>query len=853
MRSLTVKQLWARKRRFIGAGIAVIIGVAFLSATMILGNAMTEGVEALFLEGYAGTDVQVKSSRDLDSENVETIPVDARLVDQLAALPEVDRALPVVEGTAQLTGADGDPIGGYGPPTIGQNWVDHDRNPYVLRDGRAPAGPREIVIDSGSADTGDLEVGDVTTVRVPEQHEVTVVGVAELASGNELGGVTFTWFDTDTAQELMFGSRELVTAVDLQVAPGVSPEALQTVVEPLIPHETVALTGAELSAQAMDDMESDFLGFFKVFLLVFAVIALLVASFSINNTFSILVAQRTRESALLRAIGASRRQILGSVATEALLIGVLASAAGLGAGYGLAIGLNALMNAGGFGVPTAGLTPSSGVAMTGAIVGVGITLLAAVLPAWRASRVAPLAALRDIAVDRSGTSVVRGVVGLSVFGAGIAALVAGPDTGSPMRFAGLGSLALFAGFVLLGPVVARLAAGVIGTPFATLRGANGKLARRNAMRNPKRTAGTASALMIGTAVVALFACLGSSIKHSMTDLIETTFGGDLVVRPDGFSGAGLPLELTDQLAALPEVAIASPLRDGPLVIADQPGRRPSDAGTEEWVVGGDVATMGHVLDLGTIEGDLPGTGPGEIAIASDWAAEHGHAIGDVLTVEHVDGVVEDLTISATYTETALMGDFLVDGATLDAHRADPANFLIMVELSDDVSLADGKDAVAAVTEPNGDPLVETSDEYLDAQAAQLDQMLGIVYALLGLAVVIALIGIANTLSLSLHERTRELGLLRAVGQSRRALRSTVRWESVIIAIFGTVGGLALGTFMCWGLVRAISVSEGFGSFAPSYPTLGVILGVAVVSGVVAAARPARRAAKLDVLEAIATE
>jgi putative ABC transport system permease protein len=603
----------------------------------------------------------------------------------------------------------------------------------------------------------------------------------------------------------------------------------------------------------MEDMESDFLGFFKVFLLVFAVIALLVACFSISNTFSILVAQRTRESALLRAIGASRRQILGSVTAEALLIGVLASAVGLGAGYGLAIGLNALMNAGGMGVPTSGLTPSTGVAVTGAIVGVGITLLAAVLPAWRASRVAPLAALRDVAVDRSGASVVRGVLGLVLFGAGIAALIAGPDTGSPMSFAGLGALGLFAGFVLLGPVVARLAAGAIGTPIATLRGANGKLARRNAMRNPKRTAGTASALMIGTAVVALFASLGSSIKHSMTDLIETTFGGDLVVRTDGFSGAGLPLELTDQLAALPEVAIASPLRDGPLVFGDRPGVPPSEAGMEEWVVGGDVATMGQVLDLGTIDGDLAGTGPGEIAVAADWAAEHGHAIGDTLNVEHVDGAIEDLTISATYTETALMGDFLVDGATLDAHRTRPANFLVMVELADGVSLADGKAAVASVTEPNGDPLVETSEEYLDAQAAQLDQMLGIVYALLGLAVIIALLGIANTLSLSLHERTRELGLLRAVGQSRRALRATVRWESVIIAIFGTIGGLALGTFMCWGLIRAISVSEGFGSFAPSYLTLGIILGVAVVSGVVAAARPARRAAKLDVLEAIATD
>ncbi|HWL46028.1 MAG TPA: FtsX-like permease family protein [Ilumatobacter sp.] len=853
MSKLALKQLWARKRRAIGAGIAVIIGVAFLSATMVLGNAMTQGIEALFVEGYAGTDVQVTSAYEVDGEDHQTIPIPARLAADLGALPEVERALPVVEGTAQTVGSDGKGVGGNGPPTIGANWIDQPRNPFVLIDGRAPAGPGEIVVDSWVAETGELAVGDATTVRVPHPVDVTVVGIAEFGSGTRMGGVTYTWFDTDTAQELLFGNADDVSAVDLQVAPGVSPEQLRDAVEPLLPSGTVAYTNAELTERAMEQMESDFLGFFKVFLLVFAVIALLVACFSINNTFSILVAQRTRESALLRALGASSRQVLTSTTAEALLIGVLASGAGLGAGIGLAHGLNALMTAADAGVPSSGMTPSTTVIVAALVTGIGVTLLAAILPAWRASRVAPLAALRDVAVDRSGASVWRAVTGLVLTGAGVAGLIAGPSTGEPMMVAGLGGLAAFVGFVLLGPVAARLAAAVIGTPIAWLRGTTGKLARGNAMRNPKRTAGTAAALMIGAAVVALFANLASSIKYSMTELIDSSFGGDLVVRPDGFSGAGLPTSLAGDIAGLPEIATAVPLRDSPITF-EVPGT-PFDAGAgkTDWVVATNVADMVSFVDIGEITGSLDAMGADTMAVSTKWADDIGVTLGDSVQARFADGEVGTLTIAATYTLPDLMGDVLVDTAVLDPHSASPSDFLVLIDVADGVPLDQAKQAVSVVTVPAGDPVVETSDEYLDAMGSQLDSALGLVYGLLALAVIIALIGIANTLSLSLHERTRELGLLRAVGQTRRKLRATVRWESVIISIFGTFGGLALGTFLCWGMVRAIAETEGFAQFAPSYSTLGIVLVVAVVAGVVAAWRPARRASKLDVLDAIATD
>ena len=843
MKRYTLRSIWARKRRAIGAGIAVIIGVAFLTSTMVLGEAMTKGIEALFVEGYSATDVQVRSAHQIDSENVQTNPIDARLVDRFARRPDVALAVPVIEGTAQLTSSDGEPIGGNGPPTIGTNWIDTDRNPYVLIDGRAPIGPTEVVIDSGSADSGDLALGDTTTVRVPEPREVEIVGIAELASGSELGGVTFTWFDTETAQDDLLGSDELVTAVDLQAADGVSDEQLRSAIAADLLPGTEALTNAELSDEAMEQMESDFLGFFKTFLLVFAVIALLVACFSINNTFAILVAQRTRESALLRAIGASRRQVLVSVAVEALLIGVVAAAIGLGVGFGLATGLNALMTAGGFGIPSAGMAMSTTVVVTGMIVGIVMTLLAATMPAVRASRVAPLAALRDIAVDRSGTSRWRAAIGLLVTGAGVTSLLAATETDEPMMMAGLGALGAFVGFVLLGPVAARLASGLIGAPVAALRGTTGKLARRNAIRNPKRTAGTASALMVGTAVVALFASLGSSIKQSFDDLLAQSFGGDLVVRPEGFSGALLPVELAGDVAALPEVEVVAPVRDHPVTID----------GDGDWLVASDLDAMLEVADIGEIAGDMSDMGPGEIAVSEDWAAEHAAPIGTAIDVEYADGARGQLTVVATYTEDNLFGNVLVDTSVVDPHSARVNDFIVMIGLADGVDLEDGRAAIESVTSGYGDPLIETSDEYLEAQGAQLDQMLGLVYGLLGIAVIIALIGIANTLSLSLHERTRELGLLRAVGQTRGALRSTVRWESVIVALFGTLGGVGLGTLLCFGLVRAISASEGFGTFAPSYTSLGVILAVSVVAGVVAAARPARRAARLDVLAAIATD
>jgi putative ABC transport system permease protein len=845
MRTLVLQSLWARKRRVVGAGIAVIIGIAFLTSTMLLGNAMTRGLDNLFTEGYSGTDVEVRSTNVMTNGGREPPDtIDESLLDRLASIDGVAAAIPVVEGTAQVVGRDGEPIGGNGPPTIGMNWVDYDRNPYVLVDGRAPAGAGEVVLDSGVADVAELAVGDTTTVRVPAPMDVTVVGIAELGSGDQLGGVTFTWFDTQTAQQVLLGADDQLYAVDLLAADGIDQESLRSTVAAEIPGDTEARTRQELIDEELEALDADFLGFFKTFLLAFAGVALLVATFSIHNTFAIVVAQRTRETALLRAIGASRRQVLGSIAAEALLIGVLASGVGLAAGVGVAYGLNALLTGMGFGVPTAGLGLTLGVAITGMIVGTLVTLLAAVVPAVRAARVAPIAALRDAAVDDSGASVVRAVVGAVITALGVTGIVGATSIGdSPMLMTSLGSLLAFVGVVLLGPTVARFAAGTIGAPIAALRGQNGRLARRNAMRNPKRTSGTASALMIGTAVVALFASLGTSIKASIGDLVEESFGGDLVIYPEGFSGAGIAPELAADVAAVPDVDAVARLSFAAMLVD---GRNDEPLAT-------DFAQLDRVADLGDVEGDLASIGVGGFAVGAAYAEDHGLALGDQVTAGFLDGSTETLTVDAIYENANLMGDILVDHRVWERHTVTNEDLIVMVGIDDGADLAAVRADVQHVVDRYGSPRLEDSDEYLASQGEQIDQMLGLVYGLLGLAVIIALVGIANTLSLSIHERTREIGLLRAVGQSRSSLRSTVRWESVIVAIFGTIGGLGLGTLICWGLVRAISVSEGFGTFAPSVTTMAIVLAVSIVAGVVAAIRPARRAAKLDVLEAIATD
>ena len=844
----TWKGMWSHKRRLLGTTMAVVLGVAFLTASLTIGSTMTAGFGSLFREANAGTDVVARNATEIGSGDLSTRgSIDAALVDDIAALDGVVAAAAVIEGSGRIVSAAGDPIGGEGPPTTATNWLgDSPVNPWALADGRAPrdvgAGqPYEVVIDRASAENGDLHVGDQTVVQMPEPVDVVIVGLATFGGVDSLGPTTFTAF-TDGSIATLLGRTGEASSIRVAGADGISQVELRDAVAASLPHGDEAITGAQLTDEMMADIEGEFLGMFKAILLAFAVIALVVASFSINNTFSILIAQRSRESALLRALGASRRQVLSSVVVEAIAIGALASTAGLAVGYGLAVGLKALMDSSGLDLGFDGVVMSGSTVVIAIVVGIGSTLFASFLPARRASRVSPLAALRDSAVDTTGTSKRRLVAGVLVTAAGVATVVTATNPNTSLGQAGIGALATLVGAVILGPVVARPAAAVLGLGPRLLRGQTGRLARRNAMRDPRRTSASASALMVGTAVVALFITFGASIKATIEDTVDQDFGGDLIIVTDDFSGAGLSPAVAEEVAALPEVAVSAGMSNA-VITADGTSLAPA-------VI--DPAALGHLLDVGVSAGSLDDLSAGQIAVSEPYADDHDLEIGSTVDAGFADGATSELTVGAIYASTMNVGDMVMTPTDWAPHADQSGDMVVLVDLADGVSEAEGLAAVTAVTERNSAPDAQTRSEYIDSMGSEIDQMLLFVYGMLALAVVIALMGIANTLSLSIHERTRELGLLRAVGQTRREVRSTVRWESVIVAIFGTLGGVGLGTFLGWGLLRAMAAQEGFGTFAAPVGSLAVVVVLAALAGVVAAWRPSRRAGRLDILTAIAS-
>ena len=473
---ITLRSIAAHRRRLLATGLAVLLGVAFLAGTLVLYHTLINGFSDVIAQANKGTDALVRSSVELGQEEInERGLVDRSLVGTVGAVDGVAAVAPRIENTGRIVGADGDPIGG-GAPTIAGNWVTDARlNPYDLAEGRAPAAPGEVVIDKAAAEDGGLAVGDTTVVRTPDRVEVRIVGLATFGGADSQGSATYAGFTTEFADEVLLPEPGKVSSIAVVAEPGVSQAELVRRLDAVLPDGVEALTGAELTRELEEETQGEDHEAFQQALILFACVALVVATFTIYNTFSILVAQRTRESALLRALGASRGQVLGSVTTEALAVGLLASVGGIAAGMGLALGLLALMDAIGLTTPASPLVLDASTVTIALAVGVVVTLVASLAPAVRASRVAPLAALRDVAVDRSATSGRRAVAGAVVTGAGIALTIVGA-TGEALPLTGLGALATLVGVVVLGPVVARPAAAVLGAPQAAWRGMSGVLA-----------------------------------------------------------------------------------------------------------------------------------------------------------------------------------------------------------------------------------------------------------------------------------------------------------------------------------------------------------------------------------------
>ncbi|MET9385596.1 ABC transporter permease [Streptomyces sp. NPDC002928] len=847
---LSLSSLRAHKRRFAGTFLAVFLGVAFLAGTLVMGDTLRANFDTMFGEATAGTDAVVRSADAIttpgESQGVRQ-PVDTSLTATIERVPGAAAAAPEIQGAGQLVGSDGKPIGGQGPPTLAGNWItDEQLNPYRLAEGRAPAKSGEVVVNRGAADKGGLKIGDTTTLRTPDPVQVTIVGLATFGGEDGMAQVTFTGMTRADAEKYLTARPGEASSIQVRAGPGVSEKELVDRLTPVLPKGVEAITGQESAQENTDMISSQFLTVFTTLLLVFSGIALLVATFSIHNTFAIVVAQRARENALLRALGASRRQVTEATLVEASAVAVTASAAGLAGGIGIAAGLQALFPAVGFPFPEGDLVISGLSMLLPLAVGVVVCLGSALLPAVRAGRTAPLAALRETAVDQSGASRLRAVTGAALAALAVAVTIAGVLVSPSLWPAGIGAALALVAFVVLGPVASTTAVRVLGSPLDGLRGVTGALARRNALRSPKRTAATASALMIGVAVVSLFTVFGASLKATMDQTVSRSFAGDVAVSTPSFGagGSGLSPKLAGAVGGLPEVDTAVGLGRG-VAEVDGSGRALTVT---------DPTALARTFDLGTVHGSLGDLGTDGIAVTQKEADKQGLTTGDTTRLTFTDGKQQTFTVRAVYGQSELAGDYVITRAAWAPHRTQDSDTVVAVSFKDGVSTDAGRAAVEKVAARYGNPEVQTRDEYAQSSAGGIDMMLTLVYALLALAVLIALLGIANTLTLAIHERTRELGLLRAVGQTRSQLRAMVRWESVLVAAFGTAGGLGLGAFLGWVLVKASDgTSDSAFTFAMPPVQLTVVALVGLAAGALAGLRPARRAARLDVLRAIATE
>ncbi|MGD9701547.1 MAG: ABC transporter permease [Acidimicrobiia bacterium] len=849
MLRLTLNGLWAHKLRFVLTGLAVILGVAFMSGTMILTDTMGRTFDDALATNNEGIDAIVRRASAIDVEFAEVRErVDAAMLATVLEIDGVDAASGTVQGFAQLVREDGAIVENELGATIGTAWIEDERlNPFQLAAGRAPASAYEAVVDRATVADEGWALGDTFTVLAKTGPvELTLTGDAKFGELEGIPGSTMIATDLTTAQEL-FGEPGQFDSVVVAGAAGVSADELAVRLQSALADDRIeVLTGEADTADKQAALRED-LRFFDTFLLAFAYISLFVGMFIIYNTFSIVIAQRTRDLALLRAIGAGRAQVLRSVLLEAVAVGLVACAVGLGLGVGMSFGLRELLAQVGLDIPSGPTVITAATIVTSVIVGVVITVASALAPAFRASRVAPIAALRDIAIDRSHLSVGRVVAGLTVTAAGVVTAAAGiaGEGEAAMRLLALGAVTTVFGVFVLGPVLARPVLRVLGRPARAASGSVGHLAQENARRNPKRTSATAAALMVGVALVGFITILASSTTAAVVDQVDASFRADYVVESGQWSEGGFSPELADSLAALPEVEVVSSVRVSPVAIGD----------TTSQLAGIDTAVFDQLYDLEVASGRLDAVTTGTVAVASDTAADHQLALGDTVSVTFARTGIVQLTVAAIFDEEVAGAGgtpWITDLATYEENVTDQYDRQLFVLAGDGVDAATSRAAIdqVLIDWPNGE--LQDQAEFKEAITSEINSMLNLIYGLLALAVIIALIGIANTLALSVHERTRELGLLRAVGMSRRQVRTLVRWESVMIAVLGTGLGLLLALAGSWAIVQALA-DEGITHVVVPGARVVVIVACAVVAGVLAAVGPARRAARLDILKAVGTE
>ncbi len=841
MVKLSVLSVWQRRRRLASIAIAVMLGVSFLTGTLVLGDTLKANFDRLFAEVSAGTSVVVRNQVAVDSprsgaDNARGL-VDESLVSTIRGVPGVADAQGQITGYGALLGRDGTAIGGNGPPRQAGSWItDATLNPYRLVAGRAPVAPDEVVVNRTTAETGSLHIGDRTTLQTPQPVSVRIVGIADFGTAGGFGQATFTAFTLAGAQANVTRLPGRVTSIVVRAAPGVSSDTLRDRVRAVLPPGVEAITGRQLTQERIDNVSSTFLTMLRAFLVVFAAIALVVATLSINNTFAITVAQRTRELALLRAVGATRRQVRATVTFEALTIGIVAAALGAAGGLAVAGLLKGMFDAFGFALPAGGLTVHASSLLIGAAAGIAATVAAAQLPARRASAIAPISALRETETEPRTVTPRRKLTGVTLAVVGGAVSVAGAAAGSA-ALAAPGALALVVGALVLAPVAIVPSTRLLGALLERVRPVTGKLAEENARRNPRRTAATATALAIGVAVVSMFTLFTASLKATADGQVRNGVTADVVISSPSFGGGRLNPQLVDELGRSPLVERAVGLGGGPVKIGP-------DATT---VSATDTAQVSKVLRFDTVAGALRALGPDGIAVSKSLASKRHWTLGTQVPFTFAGGSTVPTTVRAIYDNADLLDDITMSAALYDAHTVQPTDTVVLVTTKPGVTLTTARTALTPLARANGATGVDNVSQFATSSTSALNTLLGIVYVMLALAVLIALLGIANTLGLAVYERRRELGLLRAVGESRRQVRSVLRLESLIVSTFGTALGLVLGAFLAW----VFSATAGTARFAFPITQLAVIAILGALAGVLAVIRPARRAASLPILDAIA--
>ena len=850
MLRLTLRNLAANKGRFAMTTLAVVLGVGFVVASFVLSDGLRSSFGDLADEITDGTDLAVRA----DTTFGEDQPIAESVVDEVAATEGVRVAAPYIESTENAmlpVLPDGSTISTSGPPQITFSWIDDpDVGSFSLVAGEAPDEPGEFTIDVDAAADHGFVIGQtydmVTPVGVEEGMEL--VGTTSFGEDNDTVGATLLHVSLDEAQRL-FDRTGAVDQVLVAVDETSTPEQVAARLSASLALDDPA-TGLEVVDQATVNAEQsaefdEGITIIGNVLLGFAIVSLFVSIFIIYNTFAIVLGQRIREMALLRALGADSVQLRRSVIGEAILVGLVASTIGLAAGAGIAAGLTALFEAIGASLPDSPTILALRTVVLAYGLGVGVTALSAVAPARAAARTAPVAAMRSGDSGTDDDSRRRILVGGFALVAGVAAgafaLTGGVSGTLPLVLVlGAAAVLVFTGVTLASPVVARPVVRVLGAPIAGLRGTSGRLARANAMRNPRRTATTGAALMIGLSLVTTGYVVGESVKAQLGSLLESTVQADYVVVVDDDSG--LPSTVVEEMDATGAFSAITDFRYDDVRLAD--------GGITE-LAAADLSALDELFTLDLESGALPAEGATDVMIVHrDVASDRGLAVGDEVTIEFATGTTTSVEVVAIHDNTVLE-DPLVPFAVFADAGVDGTTYWLAASLDDAVTAADAAPLIAGVEERYPQLSVDTAAEFREQFEATIDSALMVVNVLLALAVIIALIGIANTLALSVHERTREIGLLRAVGMTRSETRRMVRWEAVLVALFGASLGVTLGLVFGWGVVGALPEDSFGGTLAiPVAPIVQLVV-IAVVATLVAAWLPARRAGRLDVLDAIA--